>query len=162
MCDFYSLRFNKGRYIPLIKRGVRVEIKNEIAYLNGIFSYKLLTNPLVCGSNTTNIDELFANYPNKLPWIVQENDGNYYLYKGAIDPYYLTLKFDDSTEKCYMQIEFSASGSISIDAGRVMSRLFSDEKQTCMLEIKKYANIIIEQENLVTILEWDGETFICK
>lgn len=161
MCNFYSLYFEENQYIPLIRKGVRIELKNNIAYLDGICSYRVTVQPQICES-TSNLDKLFFLYANNTPWIAKENDGNFYLYKGSIDEVSLNLKFDINEDYCYIAIELCKTGNVNIDEGRIFTRLFKNDKQICILKVKKYANIVINQENLVTILEWNGEEFICK
>ena len=162
MSNFYSLRFNEKEFIPLIREGVRIDVNDNIAYLNGVFSYRIVTSPQIRESNDIDTDKLFAIYPDKMPWIAQENDGNWYLYKGSINPDSLNLQFNIDENICYIKIELSLSGSVSIDSGRVISRVFEDKKQICILEVNKYANIIIEQKSLITILDWDGNKFVCR
>lgn len=161
MCNFYSLCFRKNQYLPLIKKGVRLEVKDNIAYLDGVFMHKLLVEPKVCESNDVKLEELFSDYPEKKPWIAKEIDGNFYIYKGSIDPYLLSLGFQIEEGTCYMAIEGSKVTNVSIDNGRVITRLFKEDKQICIIEIRKDANIIID-DNVVTILEWDGVKFICR
>lgn len=161
MCNFYSLRFNDNEYIPLIRTGIKIEVKNNIAYLDGVCSYRVTVQPQIC-EKTANLSKLFFLYPNNTPWIAKESDGNFYLYKGSINEESLHLEFNIDEGCCYMSVELSKTGSVSIDEGRIITRLFKDDKQTCILKIRKGANVIINQENLVTVLEWNGDKFICK
>ena len=62
----------------------------------------------------------------------------------------------------YLSIELSSTGAVSVDDGRIITRLFREEKQICIIEIKQDANIIIDQGSVFTILEWNGEKFICR
>jgi len=64
MCNFYSLYFEKNKYIPVIKNGVKIEVKNNVAYLDGVFSYRLFTKPQEYDVTETSLDKLFFLYPN--------------------------------------------------------------------------------------------------
>jgi len=162
MGKFYSLYFNKSKFVPSLKEGIQIELKNNIAYLDGVCSYRVFVQPQVYEDKNMDLEKLFFLYPNTAPWIAKEEDGNFYLYKGSIDEYSLNLKADEDEEISYMSIELEKSGNVSLDEGRVITRLFKNDKQYCIIEIKKDANIIIYQGDLVTILDWNGEKLICK
>ena len=161
MCNFYSCYFEENRYLPLIRKGMRIELKDNIAYLDGICSYRVIAKPLIY-DGTMSLEQLFCQYSDKVPWIAKEEDGEFYLYKGSIDKTLLTLGFNTDENQCYISIEVSKNCNINIDEGRVITRLFKNDKQICVLEVKNDANIIINQKNLITVIEWNGEDFICR
>ena len=161
MCNFYSCYFEENGYLPLIRKGMKIELKNNVAYLNGICSYRVFVQPQIY-DRTTSLNKLFCLYPNNVPWIAKEDDGEFYLYKGSIDKTLLNLGFDIDKDYCYLSVEFSKYGKINIDEGRVITRLFKNDKQVCVLEVKKDSSIVINQQHLVTVIEWNGEEFVCR
>jgi len=162
MGNFYSLHFEKDEYLPKIRRGMEIELKNNVAYLDGICAYRLLVEPQVYEDREMSVEKLFFLYSNKAPWIAKEIDEKFYLYKGSIDKYSLNLTYDIDESNCYMSIEVPRDADVVVDDGRIITRVFKNDTQYCVVEVNEYANVSIIKESLITILEWDGQTIICK
>jgi hypothetical protein len=162
VCNFYSLHFKQNEYIPYIRKGIKIKVEDNIAYLDGVCSYKILVETPYREYKNVDLDKLFIIYPDKTPWIAKEGENEFYLYKGSIDSDSLNLSFNIEPETIYLSVELSNLGDVSINRGRVISRVFNEDKQTCIVELKKDTNIIIEQGEKLAILEWNGEKFICR
>jgi hypothetical protein len=160
--NFYSLYFNKTNIFPKIKEGVRIKLKNNILYLNGICAQEIYTKPQERTLEDTDIEKLFFLYPNNSLWIAKEPDGNFYLYKGNIEKNSLFLDNNISDESVYVAVELQKEERATVDIGYVITRVFEEDKQTCIIKLEKNANLLLECEKKIIVIEWTGEKFLYK
>ena len=160
--NFYTLDFGENRLVPKIKEGAKVLLKNNILYLNGVIAQEIYQKPQVRTLEDSDLEKLFFLYPENAMWVAKEVDNNYYLYKGMINEENLYLSPAKNFSKIYAILKLSGSDKVSIDDGRVVSRIFDDDNQTCIVEMEVDSNIIVEREKAMVILTWNGKQFICK
>ena len=62
----------------------------------------------------------------------------------------------------YIAIEIQKNENVTVEEGRVITRIFEDNTQTCIIKLEKNSNVIIECEKKIIVVEWNGEKFLYK
>lgn len=160
--NFFTLKFDQLKLLPVFTVGVKVELSKNIMYLNGVCSYRVLRRPEERMNETVEIDTLFSSYGDDFPWIAKENDGNFYIYRAGIDETSLVIISENTENKVYVSFEINRTERVGIKEGRVLNRIFTQSVQNCFVELSMGGTLIIEKENETVIVEWDGEKFLYR
>lgn len=156
----FNMIFVDDNFIPFIRNGIPVTIKNNFVTLNGIGKYEVFRKPESIKDDDI-VDEVFKDYSNSAPWLGKENDGMMYLYRIDIDENSLNI-IDNTNKYKYLYVEALESEHISVLNGKIFFRCFIDGKQKSMIRCEEATVVRINKEETLVMIELVDGDFICR